>query len=203
MEYEVDFNASTGYYFTIAKVVPLNTLLPVELLSFEVKKTDSHQVNITWATSSELGLDYFEVERSQDGITWDDLTSINPLKGDDYPKIYTTKDRFPYTGLSYYRLKEINADGRSKELSIKTILIDQPKTEVKLYPNPTNRITYLEGDMEELSTVHIYNSSGDEVTQAIQKKQHNDVTLELDFKEVPSGTYVIKTKQNTKVLQKY
>ena len=66
---------------------------------------------MNWATASELNNDFFTVERSVDGLTWEVVDLVNgsgttPLRND-----YSTQDPRPYSSLSYYRLKQTDFDG--------------------------------------------------------------------------------------------
>ena len=203
VEFDIDFSPTTGYYFTFTSIDPLNTLLPVELLSFEANLVNSNQVSVEWTTASEVDFDHFEVERSQDGINWEFMASVSPLKGEEYPKNYRVIDQNPFTGVSYYRLIEVNNKKESQELATTVILIEGQESEVKLYPNPTHGITYLEASVAELRFVRIYNAAGFDITQQVPQKSINDTMLELDFTNFSSGTYVVKTAQITKTLQRH
>src|SRR5690606_477794 len=89
----------------------LNTILPIELKSFEAFLIQG-VVEINWATFTEYNNHYFVVERSRDGITFDSLFYV---EGAGYSKSilnYQTVDDRPLAGMSYYRLKQVDYDGR-------------------------------------------------------------------------------------------
>jgi hypothetical protein len=102
----------TGFStFTINGSSAPNTALPVEFLFFTASLNNQKQVVLNWATASELNNDFFTVERSVDGLTWEVVDLVNgsgttPLRND-----YSTIDPRPYSGLSYYRLKQTDFDG--------------------------------------------------------------------------------------------
>ncbi len=85
-------------------------ILPITLKSFEGRATPN-RVLLEWVTSSEQDNDHFRIERSQDGIQWQMLTKV-PGSGTSYSeKSYQWTDNFPYPGLNYYRLVQVDHDG--------------------------------------------------------------------------------------------
>ena len=62
----------TGYSITIVGNWPL----PVTLVHFIVERKNKNNVLLTWETASEINNDYFVVERSIDGLSWNQLDSI-------------------------------------------------------------------------------------------------------------------------------
>lgn len=96
-----------GHQFGIGLgVVPL----PVELLSFDAKPNGSI-VDITWTTASELNNDYFLVEKSRDGISFDEVVQVQGAGNSSTLLLYQEKDYEPYNGISYYRLKQVDFNG--------------------------------------------------------------------------------------------
>ncbi len=115
----------TGFStFTINGSSAPNTALPVELLFFSATVNNQKQVILNWATASELNNDFFTVERSIDGLNWEVVEFVNgngttPLRND-----YSTTDIRPFTGLSYYRLKQTDFDGAFEYSYIVSVFID-------------------------------------------------------------------------------
>ncbi|MDX2171877.1 MAG: hypothetical protein SFY56_02080 [Bacteroidota bacterium] len=97
------------------RVTPCNcvtTVLPIELTKFEATLTQDKTVNLTWTTATEFKNEYFTIEKSKDAITWEVLNSVSGF-GDSHQAIdYSIFDSSPYEGISYYRLKQSDMDGR-------------------------------------------------------------------------------------------
>jgi hypothetical protein len=114
----------TGFSaFTIHGASPSNTVLPIELMFFTSQVTSQNTVLLNWATASELNNDFFTVERSLDGLTWEVVEFVNgngttPLRND-----YNSKDVRPYIGLSYYRLKQTDFDGTFEYSNIVSVFV--------------------------------------------------------------------------------
>ena len=88
-----------------------NSVLPIELLSFEANR-DGKIINIDWITSSEVNNDYFTIERAKDAKVFE-FVSDYPGAGNSTKNInYSITDFTPYNNISYYTLKQTDFDGK-------------------------------------------------------------------------------------------
>ncbi|GAA4819928.1 hypothetical protein GCM10023331_00400 [Algivirga pacifica] len=89
------------------------TALPVELAYFSGNR-DNGNVVLQWATTYEENNDYFEVQRSIDGKNFQEIAQIEGLGKGEYEEIteYTYTDEKAPQGLIYYRLKQVDIDGK-------------------------------------------------------------------------------------------
>lgn len=118
----------------------INNPLPVELVSFKGEGRERENV-LTWITASEKDNSHFEVEKSTDGQSFE---KIGEVKGDgnSYKTIsYTFSDYQLQTAASYYRLKQVDFDGKFEYSNIIMINNTFLKSEIQLYPNPAERST--------------------------------------------------------------
>ncbi|MCH2228764.1 MAG: T9SS type A sorting domain-containing protein [Crocinitomicaceae bacterium] len=88
--------------------VPSNPL-PVELSSFEVQCNQDRPI-LTWATESELNNDYFEIEFTEDGISYESIGIVDGLGNSTVLQSYqfTVDNRY---NKGYFRLKQVDFDG--------------------------------------------------------------------------------------------
>jgi hypothetical protein len=93
------------------------TPLPVTLLYFDVKP-NGNTVDIQWSTATEFNNDYFIVQRSQNNLHYEDIVKVDGAGTSTILKNYFTVDQNPYTGMSYYRLKQVDYNGSYKYSSI-------------------------------------------------------------------------------------
>lgn len=84
--------------------------LPVKLNYFKAK-LNAGVVRLEWSTASEVNNNFFTVEKSQDGIHFEDLIRIPGAGNSTVTKNYKTYDAHPYSGVSYYRLRQTDFDG--------------------------------------------------------------------------------------------
>ncbi|TPE45160.1 T9SS type A sorting domain-containing protein [Pontibacter mangrovi] len=113
------------------------TPLPVELATFTGKATQSG-ISLEWETASETNNSHFEVERSTDGVAFEQLARVEGHGNSITAIRYTYLDKHPLPGLSYYRLRQVDFDGQyefSKIISVKA----QERSgtlQVEVWPNP-------------------------------------------------------------------
>jgi hypothetical protein len=91
----------------------VNDPLPVEIIYFDGTVAPSFN-KIIWSTASEHNSDYFQIERSIDGIEWKTI-GTKSASGNSNTKIdYSHIDSFDDLVIHYYRLKQVDYDGQYK-----------------------------------------------------------------------------------------
>ncbi len=108
--------------------------LPVELVSFTAQKNGS-KVTLQWATASEKNSDHFEIERSRNGSDFESIALVQAVRTSNNIRNYIQDDMNPLLGLSYYRLKEVDMDGKIQYSDIRTVNYGRTAN-TNLYPNP-------------------------------------------------------------------
>lgn len=95
--------------FTLSSISTENPL-PVELLSFQATAV-GEQVRLDWITATEINNDRFVVERSQNGIEFEDVLTVAGQGNSSSTHVYQEWDQRPLVGLTYYRLAQYDSDG--------------------------------------------------------------------------------------------
>ncbi|MBE9468315.1 MAG: hypothetical protein IMY72_08350 [Bacteroidetes bacterium] len=113
--------------------------LPIELLSFTAN-LDNDKVNISWITASEKNNDYFTVQRSSDAYNFEDVEDVSGAGNSSDLINYSATDYDPLFGMSYYRLKQTNYNGKSTYSDLLDINYQfndfNKQLELGVYPNP-------------------------------------------------------------------
>jgi len=145
----IDFNIkNTGMsgfsYFALG--FPDASGLPSELLSFSASCTENLEVEIKWQTGSENDLDYFNVERSSDGVNWNLIQSVNASGNTNSTVSYTVWDDKIEKELYYYRLSQYDENGSSKQFDPISSECDFTNSEnrITISPNPSEQTIHLE-----------------------------------------------------------
>jgi hypothetical protein len=86
------------------------TVLPVEFTTF-TGVSDGDVNRLTWTTASETNCDNFEIEHSPDGIQFENIGTEQGSGNSTTTITYTFDDENPFTGATYYRLKQMDFDG--------------------------------------------------------------------------------------------
>jgi hypothetical protein len=132
--------------FALANISAGMNLLPVGLLNFDARGHQS-QVDLEWATSMEVNNSHFTVEKSRDGVNFTAVQRVNTKApgGNSSNKItYTATDLAPYSGNSYYRLKQTDINGNVRYS--KAVIVSLVKQQqFAAYPNPSTGTLYVSG----------------------------------------------------------
>ncbi|HMJ70476.1 MAG TPA: hypothetical protein VK508_16340 [Cyclobacteriaceae bacterium] len=139
----VFYAGGTGDGFSVTRIT--NSPLPISLVSFDAS-VNNGIVYLKWQTSSELENDFFLIERSKDGKTFEALTKIDGAGTSNQRLNYQARDINPYHGTSYYRLSQTDFDGSINYYRVIVVKIEDFAEITKLYPNPVERDALLHLD---------------------------------------------------------
>jgi len=116
---------------------PNSQALPVELLSFNGDCNEG-QVHLSWQTATEHNSDYFEVEKSRDGMNWQVLTTVNAAGNSTQLLNYEAIDANAMEVNNYYRLIQVDIDGTKEIVNVTNIRCDRRMNSYfTAYPNPS------------------------------------------------------------------
>jgi hypothetical protein len=176
--------------------------LPIELLFFKAELISENHVNLKWASAWEKDNSYYEIERSKDFLQWESLAVV-PGKTNSHDMVqYSKSDNRPYYGTSYYRLKQVDIDGKVKYFNIESITIQTSSFGiVEVYPNPADQyskftIKYL-SDYNENVAISFIDMLGRTVyaKNYIVSESYNK--LELDISMLAKGCYILNVKSES------
>ena len=127
----------TATQLSTGEIVPTATL-PVELLEFKATANSAiKNVDLLWVTASEIDNDYFVIERSTNASDWSPLDSVDGAGNSNAVLSYHYPDNNPYSGTSYYRLKQRDFDGTTEYSNIEVVNFEGLEI-ISLFPNPSN-----------------------------------------------------------------
>ncbi len=100
------------YQYTLNNVSGGCNLLPLpsELSLFFGYHQDRTNV-LKWQTDSEVNTDYFKVERSTNGMDWEQVGSVPASGNSNQKNSYTFEDHSFAVGMNYYRLTQLDLNG--------------------------------------------------------------------------------------------
>ncbi len=170
------------------------SILPIELIYF--KGTLNHNtVELIWETASELNNDFFEIEKSSDGIDYTLVKRIDSkaIDGNSSSKLkYITTDESPFEGISYYRLKQTDLDRQNKYSTIIAIDFSKKAFDIAFFPNPNKGELFVQyTSIENKTAVMILRNAMDKIVYSkdleMNSVSHNGALVIPD--EIPSGIY--------------
>ena len=166
----------------------IDTSLPVELVSFTATEI-GNIVSVNWTTASEENNSHFTIQKSLDAETFRDIVDI-PGAGNSKEVIrYQFDDTNPFGGLSYYRLRQTDFDG--KQETFKTVALEyQGDQSFEIYPNPLllSRQVVFENWLS-AKAFAIYDYAGNKIQTGHVELGKNAIQLNGEFQ---SGLYFVQ-----------
>lgn len=137
-------------------LVGSGTSLPVELLEFIAIAGKDH-VDLIWETASETNNDFFTVEKTTDFENFRVVAIADGAGNSNRLMNYSAIDRDPFAGISYYRLKQTDFNGKYEYSDYRAVEFKNEITDIKVYPNPTtsNNINVETASSERKESINI------------------------------------------------
>ncbi len=127
-------SSATPHSYTVGTVC--TPVLPVTLLSFTAARQANGIVAINWSTAAEFNNDHYLVERSIDGRSFATIAKVGANTNAALTSNYSAIDRSPVFGLNYYRLTQVDKDGKKTVYAVKIVNIKKTIGGISVYPNP-------------------------------------------------------------------
>lgn len=178
--------------------------LPVKLLSFNALFSDG-KVDLTWVTASEVNNDFFTIEKSRDGKSFEDVAIVKGSGTTNTLMEYFETDYQPLTGISYYRLKQTDFDGSFSYSPLVPVnyKVNGTSEGLKIYPNPiasTQKI-FVEVPASAMETLVVLRdmAGAEYYSKVILTAQGNElVGIDVERKLAP-GTYLVVASSDNKI----
>ncbi|MBS1541297.1 MAG: T9SS type A sorting domain-containing protein, partial [Bacteroidetes bacterium] len=188
--------------FTLANLYGGTNPLPIQLTSFTGNFSDG-VVYLKWTTASELNNDYFTVEKSQDAKNFVEVAKVQGAGTKNTPSDYEALDNLPFNGLTYYRLRQTDFDGKSTASEIISVYADVASS-IVAYPNPTH------GEPIKLKTsVAVSPDASVELVDLFGKILYSDKWSSLPVSNgvsfiqtqgLASGVYIVRIRSHAKTV---
>jgi beta-lactamase superfamily II metal-dependent hydrolase len=198
-----------------------NATLPIQLASFSASVVRNNDVEVSWHTVSETNNYGFEVERrrgqrsevggqrsevSNQTSEWVKVGFVEGHGTTLEPQSYSYVDRAVPFGKYFYRIKQIDLDGKSETFREMEVNVGVSPDKVVLaqnYPNPFNPSTVIEFVVPKtgLASLKVYNVLGQEVRTLFEGvaeagKIH---AARFDATNLASGIYFYRLRSSEKV----
>ncbi|KQS31209.1 T9SS type A sorting domain-containing protein [Dyadobacter sp. Leaf189] len=164
--------------------------LPVDLVSFTGQKDAAGRNRLTWVTSSEENNDYFEVQRSLDAVNFEVIGQVKGFGDSRVSNTYTYADEQVSERLTYYRLYQVDYDGKASLSSIVAVKTAIARENDFVYPNPAQHfVEVVLNNGATVDNLNVFDLSG---KLLIQKEK----TSQLDISALGKGAYIVEIKTN-------
>lgn len=175
--------------------IPVQVNFPVTLREFRARKEEGIAI-LNWITTEEMNASHFDVQRSENGKSWQTLASV-PAKGNSKIQTdYSFTDTEPLTGQNLYRLHMIDIDGSATYSNICNLKFDfQPQF---VFPNPAKDFLRIKvEDWSQIQYITVRDTKGRQIFHSAGKP-----TDLIDLTGFTEGIYiveVVKTNSETKI----
>jgi hypothetical protein len=170
--------------FNVGGVVPITWSYITAILQ-------NAQTLVSWATEQEINTSKFEIERSIDGLKFEKIGEQLAAGNSTSIKKYEYKDVQPAIGFNFYRIKQIDVDGRFTYSTIVKVLNTKNIKEAFIAPNPViDMVNLVEPEAIYINSIEVYDSRG---VVILRKNINNKVQLySLPVSTLSKGNYVLK-----------
>jgi len=205
-------NFTTFSDFVLANATGGTNPLPVVISSFSASIVGS-SVKLSWRTETEVNNYGFEIERAQGDSNFEfrisNFEMIGFVKGhgnSNSPKDYSFFDEGIISRKYFYRLKQIDTDGKFEYSKAIEVDLGSPgKFELSQnYPNPFNPTTKIDYQLpfESLVRMELYSITGERIAELINSEQapgYYTVELNSARLQLSSGVYIYSMKAMSKM----
>ena len=175
-------------------------ILPIKYAEFNAFH-DGEKVLINWSTASENNNDFFTIERTIDGLEYENIGRVDGAGNSTTLIDYSFTDSDPYVGLSYYRIKQTDFDGKFKYSDIKSVSNFLNNKGLLLVPNPTDEDVIINFKLKKSGDyqVKIVDYSGSVIFENTIHAEKGNVSRKIDLNELKNGLYsiIVTTNDNT------
>lgn len=167
------------------------SVLPVLWQNFTVTSQENKSVSVSWQVSQQINDKGYYVEHSVDGTNWDQLGFVANKGNTENTEQYSFTDENPVSGKNYYRICQVDLDGKESYSEIKILNIDiNANNTVSVWPNPAKDVIHVQNNNEGYSIARIYNQSGALIGESKMQAGINTINVSnLSF-----GVYIINIK---------
>jgi hypothetical protein len=168
--------------------------LPVQLIFFKAQ-LDGNSVVLHWQTASEINNSHFEIERSIDLQNFENIGEVAGNGTTSEVNDYTFKDLRPHSGLSYYRLRQVDFDGSYAYSTLAAVQMGgAAKVGFRMFPQPCASLCYLESGAWYNSPLRLswHSFDGREI---VRRSVDTGALHVLQDLGLPAGLYLLKVER--------
>jgi hypothetical protein len=189
----VTFSTHTTVVIARAENLGPFATLPLDFTGFNVKHA-GEAVQINWTAANITNHDYFSIERSVDGVRWEEFSRLDDdIDGVDHQSFQVMDNNPPASSIVYYRIKQCDRTGECNYSEIRSLKWSGNDQIVRMYPQPaTDQLnisyrSYTEG----MVTITIRDMNGKTVQKDTRAIQDGSQTIAVNTSPLRSGVYLV------------
>ncbi len=164
--------------------------LPVSFLSFTAQKKEQAVV-LNWTTSNEQNAADFSVQHSANGSSWNTIGRVYAKGNSNIVSAYSFTHTSPLAAKNYYRIYQVDADGKGYYTPVVQLNNTQAATG-KILTNPVSN-GLLNLQLAGNATVHLFTSEG----RMLVEKKCSEGLNTINVSSYPKGVYQVRIENKT------
>ncbi len=182
-------------------------VMPLELIDFTAQNHKTYSSLLKWATTNEVNVDKYEIERSQDTENWEAIGYVKAKDTNYTTNYYSYIDKDVYDGYGentfFYRLKMIDYNTQYKLSKVRSVQFfsNSRKLKIQVFPNPSSKVVYykLSGVRRNSNlNIKVYDNTGQLILEKTKKyNTKKNLLLDKNSFNMDNGVYnLIITDEN-------
>ena len=168
--------------------------LPIQLTSFNVACVNNAAV-ISWTSATETNNDYYTVERTTDGITYETVATVKGAGNSSTPLNYSATDYNPLPSTSYYRLSQTDLDGNTTHFaSIIFQGCNLSGISIDAFNSNGNIVVRISAEVADSYSVALVNTLGQSILQEVKNLPQGYNEFILNPCALSKGIYLINIR---------
>ncbi len=167
--------------------------IPVTGLTLLARR-DQSRIALNWFTLTEINSSHFELERSKDGVLFEKIAHAQAAGNSNSRRDYAYTDMQPFSNLNYYRIKQVDRDGRSAYSTMQLVRMNESKP-ILVFPTVTSSSFTISGIAATVQ-VKLYNAA----KQLVKMEKINTGNALIDMHSLPAGNYWLLIEKDGQLL---
>jgi hypothetical protein len=183
-------NLVTSFY--VGSINSTSSPLPITLISF-IAILVNREVKLNWSTAAEINNAFFTIQKSKDESGWEDVVTVPGNGTTSTTQFYSEVDDQPFNGISFYRLKQTDIDGKESISPVVSVKRPEEITTILVYPNPASNLLTVRFQSCGNYQCAIENMNGQSVRNPISVTGNE---IQIDVSMLKTGIYFIRILHN-------
>ncbi len=171
-------------------------IIPITLVDFKAVK-NKNQVSLSWNTVSEIDNKGFYIERSADAVNFKTIGFENTKAAGGNSSLnidYTFTDIEPFQSYNYYRLKQVDINGKYTYSKVLLVRFDKEFYINNIFPSPATTTLHIqvESPVNSNGNLIISDAGGKIITRRSIVINKGISSFDVDVKGMAKGMYVLK-----------
>ena len=164
-------------------------VLPVKFVAFDVAR-QHNDVLVQWEIVEEMNSNYYEVQRSENGNEWNTIANISAVGNTINAHSYSYTDKQATARLLYYRIRQVDIDGKSSVTAVRVIKDENAKTEIKVNAASSNSVyVHFSEQVKGSVIIRLISANGQILSQKMFDQPIGEVMISAQ--NATKGIYVV------------